>query len=599
MKVIAKKNRELALINARNTQNENKAETIELVVPEEYESYNKKIVFITDDGVVWDVITNNEYKITNAITKYKQVDFYIWLTKEVDGESIDFRTKTKTLIFYYNEDASDEITDEEIHGVNTVVNLLEEEIEKVENLDIEATKVGNTATITITKKDGTTQSVNITDGQNGQDGKDGQDGQPGQDGKDAKINGKNSIEIEAGENITIDDTERGIRINSTGKSEDIFNYNDLENKPKINNVELIDNKTLHELGIQPEGNYITEETDPTVPNHVKEIKQNDIVSWNNKANTSDIPDVSNFITNAVNNLLNYYLKSETYTKQEVNNLIGQIATLQFQVVNELPQTGDSKYIYLVPSANPKTQNVKDEYIWTNNAWEQIGNTQVDLTGYATETWVNTQISGFLTQTQIQNLITTALTEYAKEEDIPTKTSDLTNDSGFITGYTETDPTVPSHVKNITQTNIASWNNKQNSISDLSTIRSGANAGATAVQPNDLATVATSGSYNDLSNKPTIPSEVTESIVAGWGFTKNTGTYSKPSGGIPKTDLTNEVQTSLGKADTALQSHQDISGKEDKTNKVTSISNSSTNTQYPSALAVYNYIQSLNGNGVSY
>lgn len=32
-----------------------------------------------------------------------------------------------------------------------------------------------------------------------------------------------------------------------------------------------------------------------------------------------------------------------------------------------------------------------------------------------------------------------------------------------------------------------------------------------------------------------------------------GTYSKPSGGIPKTDLASAVQMSLGKADTALQS----------------------------------------------
>ena len=31
-----------------------------------------------------------------------------------------------------------------------------------------------------------------------------------------------------------------------------------------------------------------------------------------------------------------------------------------------------------------------------------------------------------------------------------------------------------------------------------------------------------------------------------------GTYSKPSGGIPKTDLASAVQTSLSKADTALQ-----------------------------------------------
>ena len=103
----------------------------------------------------------------------------------------------------------------------------------------------------------------------------------------------------------------------------------------------------------------------------------------------------------------------------------------------------------------------------------------------------------------------------------------------------------------------------------------------------LSTVATSGSYNDLSNKPsipaeqvnadwnatsgkaqilnkpTIPSAVTESTVSGWGFTKNTGTYSKPSGGIPKTDLASAVQASLDKADTALQTHQDISGKQDK------------------------------------
>ena len=101
------------------------------------------------------------------------------------------------------------------------------------------------------------------------------------------------------------------------------------------------------------------------------------------------------------------------------------------------------------------------------------------------------------------------------------------------------------------------------------------------KPN-LATVATSGDYSDLSNKPTIGNGVlmiqqngsdvesfsanqtgtvyanitvpTDETVFEWGFTKNTGTYSKPSGGIPKTDLTSTVQTSLDKADTALQSY---------------------------------------------
>lgn len=54
-------------------------------------------------------------------------------------------------------------------------------------------------------------------------------------------------------------------------------------------------------------------------------------------------------------------------------------------------------------------------------------------------------------------------------------------------------------------------------------------------------------------KEMIPAAVTEAIVSSWGFTKNTGTYSKPSGGIPETDLASAVQTSLGKADSALQS----------------------------------------------
>lgn len=124
--------------------------------------------------------------------------------------------------------------------------------------------------------------------------------------------------------------------------------------------------------------------------------------------------------------------------------------------------------------------------------------------------------------------------------IPTKTSDLTNDSGFITGITSSDVTTALGYTPYNATNPAGYitssyhdSTKQDVISDLSTIRSGAALGATAVQPaaiSDMATktwvgnqgyltsvawgevtgkptfatVATSGSYNDLSNKPTIP-----------------------------------------------------------------------------------------------
>ena len=66
--------------------------------------------------------------------------------------------------------------------------------------------------------------------------------------------------------------------------------------------------------------------------------------------------------------------------------------------------------------------------------------------------------------------------------------------------------------------IALFEEKQDVISDLSTIRSGADLGATAVQPGSLATVATSGSYNDLSNKPTIPAA---QIQSDWDQSDNT------------------------------------------------------------------------------
>lgn len=50
-------------------------------------------------------------------------------------------------------------------------------------------------------------------------------------------------------------------------------------------------------------------------------------------------------------------------------------------------------------------------------------------------------------------------------------------------------------------------------------------------------------------EPIIP---TEETVAEWGFTKNEGTYIKPDDGIPKSDLSSQVQESLNRADTAYQ-----------------------------------------------
>ena len=73
-----------------------------------------------------------------------------------------------------------------------------------------------------------------------------------------------------------------------------------------------------------------------------------------------------------------------------------------------------------------------------------------LDGYATESWVENKhyltehqsLAEYYTKGQTDGL----LNGKANTSDVPNKTSQLTNDSGFLTSYTETDPTVPAWAK---------------------------------------------------------------------------------------------------------------------------------------------------------
>lgn len=72
-----------------------------------------------------------------------------------------------------------------------------------------------------------------------------------------------------------------------------------------------------------------------------------------------------------------------------------------------------------------------------------------------------------------------------------------------------------------------------------------------------------GNFKAVSTAASQGLTTTEKTNARTNIGAGTGTYSKPLTGIPKTDFASAVQASLDKADTALQSHQDISGKVDK------------------------------------
>ena len=105
---------------------------------------------------------------------------------------------------------------------------------------------------------------------------------------------------------------------------------------------------------------------------------------NTYAKKDEIPDVSEFITTSVDNLVNYYRKSETYSQEQINSLIGSTTTINFKIVDSLPGTGENNLIYLVPSSKQEENNVKDEYIWIDNSWELIGSTKIDLSDYYTK-----------------------------------------------------------------------------------------------------------------------------------------------------------------------------------------------------------------------
>ena len=124
--------------------------------------------------------------------------------------------------------------------------------------------------------------------------------------------------------------------------------------------------------------------------------------------------------------------------------------------------------------------------------------------------------------------------------------------------------------------------------------------ALETQKVDLTNYVTNTDYANTSKAGVIKSSSTYATNVASGVLQSaTNTYSDYTSGnnnmfISKGTLEN-VLTGKG----FITSHQDITGKEDKSNKVTSISSSSTDTQYPSAKCVYDYIQSLDGDEVNY
>ena len=144
-------------------------------------------------------------------------------------------------------------------------------------------------------------------------------------------------------------------------------------------------------------------------------------NWNETDTTSDafilnkptslsaFTNDSEFITKTVNDLTNYYKKTETYTQEEVNALIGDLATIQIEVVESLPSTGSSNIIYLVSKETADGEvNVYNEYIWVSSTskFERVGDTSIDLSTYLTKTGDASKTTVAFTEATTRSAITT-------------------------------------------------------------------------------------------------------------------------------------------------------------------------------------------------
>ena len=98
---------------------------------------------------------------------------------------------------------------------------------------------------------------------------------------------------------------------------------------------------------------------------------------------------------------------------KVDGALGDIAELKQsieskftkEIVTELPTEDINPYcIYMILKTDPETDNVYDEWVYINNAWEYLGNTKVDMTQYYTKQEVNQlpAVASGVTATKVGN-----------------------------------------------------------------------------------------------------------------------------------------------------------------------------------------------------
>lgn len=130
---------------------------------------------------------------------------------------------------------------------------------------------------------------------------------------------------------------------------------------------------------------------------------------------------------SVNDLVNYWNKTDSYSKEEVNALIGQISTMTIEVVATLPTTGisDTTIYWVGPDSET---GLYDQYIHSNNTWIKTGDTSINLGDYLTIAAFNAAIADYYTQTEIDTMVDNFYTKTEANALLDAKQDTLTFDN---------------------------------------------------------------------------------------------------------------------------------------------------------------------------
>lgn len=157
------------------------------------------------------------------------------------------------------------------------------------------------------------------------------------------------------------------------------------------------------------------------------------------------------VEKTVNDLINYYVKTDVYNKTEVRDLLGALNTLTIEVVNSLPNSNISTTtIYFLESISGKY----DEYVYVNDTWVKIGDTNIDLSQYVTSSQMTSILQDYYTYTEVDTLLDYYYTKNEVDTELNKKQNTLTFDSAPT--INSTNPVTSSGIK-------TALNTKQNTL----------------------------------------------------------------------------------------------------------------------------------------